>query len=153
MGGFATGGRLVQPHLVTNEILEALNQPVTELRVDEYPMHPSTVDIVAKAMWGVVNEGTGTAARVPGFDVAGKTGTAQVVGGQHYVKSGEYEDHAWFVGFAPYRNPEIVVAVFIEHGGHGGDAAAPVAKAVLAEYYNKRNSKTDDKVPAIAALR
>jgi penicillin-binding protein 2 len=152
MGGVASGGRLMLPRLVNSETLEAFGRPAPEPGFETYPMSQSAVDIVSKAMWGVVNEGTGTAAKVPGFDVAGKTGTAQVVGKEHYAKGTQYEDHAWFVGFAPYRNPEIVVAVFIEHGGHGGDAAAPVAKSVFEEYYKKRNADTGEKTPAIASL-
>jgi penicillin-binding protein 2 len=74
------------------------------------------------------------------------------VGKEHYGKASHFEDHAWFVGFAPYRNPEIVVAVFIENGGHGGDAAAPVARAVFEEYYKKRNALPNEKVPSMAAL-
>jgi penicillin-binding protein 2 len=96
-------------------------------------------------MWGVVNEGgTGTSARVEGFDVAGKTGTAQVVNKSIYKKGGENEDHAWFLGFAPYRNPEIVVAVLVEHGGHGGEAAAPIAHAVFQTYYKKKTGHFGD---------
>jgi len=104
-------------------------------------------------MWGVVNEpgGTGGNARIQGFDVAGKTGTAQVVGKQSYSKEEDREDNAWFVGFAPYRNPEIVVAVFIEHGGHGGSAAAPVAHAILDAYYKKKTGHSDDETLATIA--
>ena len=93
---------------------------------------PDTLKFVREALWGVVNspEGTGRRGRVPGMDVAGKTGTAQVVergrGG-----SRRFSDHAWFVAFAPKDEPEIVVAVVIEHGGHGGAAAAPVVQKFL----------------------
>jgi penicillin-binding protein 2 len=151
MGGLASGGRLKQPHLVKPEEIKKLGFPAPVLRSEEYPMHEATVDIVARAMWGVVNEaGTGTKAQVAGFDVAGKTGTAQVVGRQGGLKGEEYDDHAWFVGFAPYRNPEIVVAVFIENGGHGGTAAAPVAHAVFDTYYKKRSGQTVAPVDNIA---
>jgi penicillin-binding protein 2 len=155
MGGLASGGRLKQPHMIQPERLRALGYEVTDVPTEEYPVHPETVDIVTKAMWGVVNEGgTGTKARVEGFDVAGKTGTAQVVGKQSYNKSSEEtEDNAWFVGFAPYRNPEIVVAVFVEHGGHGGDAAAPVAHAIFETYYKKKTGQFDEeKVAKIVGL-
>jgi len=155
MGGLASGGRLKQPHLIQPERLRALGFEVTDVQSEEYPVHPETVDIVTRAMWGVVNEsGTGTRARVEGFDVAGKTGTAQVVGKQSYNKGAEEtEDNAWFVGYAPYRNPEIVVAIFIEHGGHGGDAAAPVAHAILDAYYKKKTGHFDGEgVTAIVGL-
>jgi penicillin-binding protein 2 len=75
--------------------------------------------------------------------VAGKTGTAQVVRLKRGPKSEKEEetpykhrDHAWFVGYAPYENPEIAVAVIVEHGGHGGSAAAPIVRKII-ETYNK----------------
>src|SRR5438309_10004536 len=118
MGGLAMGGRLKQPHLVNPQELAKIGFPGGRVLEEEYPIHEETVDIVTKAMWGVVNEGgTGVRARIEGFDVAGKTGTAQVVGKQSGLKGKDFKDNAWFVGFAPYRNPEIVVAAFVEHGG------------------------------------
>jgi penicillin-binding protein 2 len=145
MGGLASGGRLKTPHLVSPEKLRALGMEVPDVHTEEYPLHQSTVDIVTKAMWGVVNEasGTGGSARVQGFDVAGKTGTAQVVNKQFYGQGENSEDHAWFVGVAPYRNPELAVAIFIEHGGHGGEAAAPVAHAIFDAYYKKKTGNFD----------
>jgi penicillin-binding protein 2 len=141
MGGLATGGRLIQPHLVDPDKLKKEGFAAQKLHKDDYEIRAATVDILARGMLGVVNEGTGTAAKVPGFDVAGKTGTAQVVGRQAYGRSDEFEDNAWFVGFAPYRNPEIVVAAFIEHGGHGGVAAAPIAHAIFETYYKKKTGQ------------
>jgi penicillin-binding protein 2 len=91
-------------------------------------------------MWGVVHEwGTGYRAKIQGFDICGKTGTAQVVGASVGVKNEEelpleQRDHAWFVGFAPAPNPEVVFAILVEHGGHGGEAAVPIAKAVFEAY-------------------
>jgi penicillin-binding protein 2 len=73
--------------------------------------------------------------------VGGKTGTAQVVRLKQYIHLKEedipykYRDHALFICFAPAENPEIVVAVVVEHGLHGGSAAAPVARAVLEKYF------------------
>jgi penicillin-binding protein 2 len=152
MGGLATGGRLRQPHLVNPDGVRKLGFNVADLKQLDYPIHQSTVDIISKGMWGVVNEGgTATVARIEGFDVAGKTGTAQVVGNGAGLKGKEYEDHAWFVGFAPYRNPEIVVGAFIENGGFGGVAAAPVARAVMDTYYKKKMGQfTDGQVTKIA---
>jgi penicillin-binding protein 2 len=82
--------------------------------------------------------------------VAGKTGTAQVVGKQSGLSGKEFKDNAWFVSFAPYRNPEIVVAAFIENGGWGAEAAAPVAHAVLETYYKKKIGQFDGKLNTIA---
>ena len=155
MGGLASGGRLKQPHLVNPEELKKTGSRARELRSEQYPMHEASVDLVARAMWGVVNEGgTGTRARIDGFDVAGKTGTAQVIGRGAQARGEDYEDHAWFVGFAPSRNPEIVVAVFIENGGHGGEAAAPVAHAILETYYKKKTGEFEsDLVNKIAQVK
>ena len=142
MGGLASGGRLIQPHLVDPKFLAENNFVAPKLKFNEYHVSATTVDYVTKGMWGVVNEGgTGTRAAVKGFDVAGKTGTAQVVNKKSYGKDESFEDHAWFVGFAPYRNPEIVVAAFVEHGGHGGTTAAPVAHAIFDTYYKKKTGQ------------
>ena len=153
MGGLTTGGRLKQPHFVKPEQLKKLSLPANEIVEEDYPIHQSTVDIVRTAMWGVVNEqgGTGFRARIEGFDVAGKTGTAQVVGKQANLKGQAYKDNSWFVGFAPSRNPEIVVAAFIENGGWGAEAAAPVAHAVLETYYKKKLGQFDGKVTTVAS--
>jgi penicillin-binding protein 2 len=139
MGGLTSGGRLKQPHLVTPESLRKAGFKANDIYVEEYPIQEETVDIVTSAMWGVVNVtgGTGSKARVVGFDVAGKTGTAQVVGRESNL-SRDFKDNAWFVGFAPYRNPEIVVAAMVENVGHGGTYAAPIAHAVLETYYQKK---------------
>lgn len=145
IGGLATGGHLKQPRLVEPEQLRKLGFESPDVKTEDYAIQEDTVATVRKAMWGVVNDGgTGKDARVVGFDVAGKTGTAQVVSAKSYKKGGENEDHAWFLGFAPYQNPEITIAVLIEHGGHGGEAAAPVAKAVLETYYKKKTSHSND---------
>ena len=122
-----------------------------EVLEEDYPIQESTVEIVTKAMWGVVNEGgTGINAKIEGFDVAGKTGTAQVASKQANLKGKEYKDNAWFVGFAPYRSPEIVVAAFTENGGWGAEAAAPVARAVLETYYKKKTGQFEKKPTTIA---
>lgn len=91
---------------------------------------------VKQGLYAVVNDagGTGSAARVEGLKVAGKTGTSQVVRlGEDRKKrmSYEYQDHALFTAFAPYDKPEVAVAVIIEHGGGGGKAAAPIAGRIL----------------------
>ena len=92
----------------------------------------------------MVNEkrGTGKAARLKEITVAGKTGTAQVVRLSKFRHTKEdeipykYRDHAWFVCYAPAEDPEIAVAVIVEHGGHGGSTAGPIAKTVLSRYFN-----------------
>ncbi len=83
-------------------------------------------DIVREGMHQVVNGGTGWQARVPGIDMAGKTGTAQNPHG---------EAHAWFMGFAPYEHPQVAIAVVVENGGGGGAVAAPIARLFLEKYF------------------
>jgi penicillin-binding protein 2 len=92
--------------------------------------------------------GTGGAARSTVVSVAGKTGTAQVVEMKAaYLKSEQLSyfnrDHAWFVAYAPIENPQIAIAVLIEHGGHGGEAAAPMAKKVFEKYIEMKNQPKD----------
>jgi penicillin-binding protein 2 len=92
-------------------------------------------------MWAVVNEPGGTAfgSRIPGIEAGGKTGTVQVAGRDSVARAGVdrhlLEDHAWFTAFAPIEDPKIVVVVFVEHGGHGSTAAAPIARRLLARYF------------------
>ena len=89
-----------------------------------------------------------------GFEVAGKTGTAQVVRKEIYDSNREeLEDHAWFIGFAPFDDPQIAVGVFVENGGHGGAAAAPVAQAVMQVYFEKKEGRfTDNRIGDLARL-
>jgi penicillin-binding protein 2 len=119
--------------------------PAAEVR-GRVPVKREHLELVRAALEGVVESprGTGARVRVPGVRVAGKTGTAQVVGLKHteHLDEGdiafELRDHAWFVGFAPANAPEIAVAAIVEHGGHGGSAAGPIVQAVLARYFEKR---------------
>ncbi|UCF37945.1 MAG: penicillin-binding protein 2 [Acidobacteriota bacterium] len=99
--------------------------------------------LIRDAMWSVVNEGgTGSGARVAGFDVCGKTGTAQTISNRTRERLSEeeqqkYVPNAWFVGFAPRDNPELVVAVIVQRGGSGGASAAPLAGRLFSAYYEK----------------
>ena len=134
-GGIASGGVFARPRLLLDP-----DKPPTLKRV---PLQPETVAFITDALWGVVNEnGTGTSARLENIDVAGKTGTAQLVGYDTLKRlgrgtTGRLVDNAWFVGLAPRRNPEIVVAVLLEHGQHGA-SAAPIAREVIRAYYEKK---------------
>jgi len=93
-------------------------------------------DVVVKAMWSVVNEaGTATGIKMAGFDIAGKTGTAQVVS---LGKEGsEHKDHSWFVSYAPAFKPEISVVAMIENAGLGSRFGAPSVRAIYDVYYQK----------------
>ncbi|MFQ5776926.1 MAG: penicillin-binding protein 2 [Terriglobia bacterium] len=133
VGGLASGGVFARPRL----LLEEEKEPV----IERVPLRPETVTALTEGLWGVVNEdGTGKLARLPGLDVGGKTGTAQLVGLDRATQrqpGRTLKDNAWFVGLAPHRNPEIVVAVLLEHGEHGA-AAAPLARAVIQAYYESK---------------
>lgn len=146
-GAIANGGTLYQPRLVLKRRRPDGSVEETQPKASgTVPVKPENLALVRKALFGVVDEqgGTGGKARVPGVAVAGKTGTAQVVRLEHFdgVKESripiKYRDHAWFVSFAPAEDAEIVVAVLAEHGGHGGSAAAPLAREVLARYFEKK---------------
>jgi penicillin-binding protein 2 len=135
----ANGGKLWLPQIVERvespdgQTLEEFAPRVRR----EISVAPETLAIVRQALVGVVNESKGTAYknRSKEIEVAGKTGTAQVHG--RHTELGGYEagDHAWFVGFAPAGRPRIAVAVLVEHGGHGGDVAAPVAMEIIDKYF------------------
>jgi penicillin-binding protein 2 len=102
----------------------------------------------------VVAEKTGTAykERIPGLDLAGKTGTAQV---SHVTPRGVdpdkvwyfNRDHAWFAGYAPTKSPEISIVVIIEHGGGGGKNAAPVAMRVVRDWEKLKEKRVSAQVP------
>ncbi len=129
----ANGGDILKPQILAGqpaEIIHHVNIRRQDLRR------------IQQAMRGVVTEAHGTARRTlshAAWSAAGKTGTAQVIKmSQHdHKKLSRTEllrrnrDHAWFMGYAPYKNPQIAIAVFVEHGGHGGSAAGPVAAAVI----------------------
>lgn len=111
-------------------------------------------------MWGVVNEGgTGWRARVPNVEACGKTGTAQVVSRSSVAHMPESERpdhlraHAWFVGYAPKVNPEIAVAVLVEHGGGGGLAAAPIAGAIFLAYFAEKSKRKAKGVQQASLVR
>jgi len=122
----ANGGRLMTPHL-TDHIVDRDGRTVQRITPTLYSqaMKPSTAQAVAGMMAQVVKEGTGTAAALQGIQVAGKTGTAEIVPGQNI-------NQVWFIAFAPVNNPRVAIAVTIERsGGQGGTVAAPVAKQVM----------------------
>jgi penicillin-binding protein 2 len=136
LSGLIEGGQLPTPHL-----FYASQDPRTGERLRYKPetktgiaLSPEKTAIVKNGMWAVMNEPGGTAflSRVSAVDAGGKTGTAQVVGRESGLTAkGKYEDHAWFIGFAPVENPQMVVVVFVENGGHGSSAAAPLAKQLF----------------------
>jgi penicillin-binding protein 2 len=143
IGGIAAGGVFRYPHVVFRDQLRALGIEAEYESTRKFPLDEATVDVLAKGMWGVVNEGgTGARARYPGLDIAGKTGTAQVVSMALQESSGkkEYMSNAWFVAFAPSTNPEIVVAALVMHGKSSA-VAVPIARDVIRTYFDKKLSR------------
>ena len=107
------------------------------------PIHQEVVD----GMWSVVNAGgTGARIRMDGFDIAGKTGTAQVVAlGKD---TGKNKDHSWFVSYAPAYKPEIAMVALIENSGFGGTHAAPAVRGIYDVYYRKtRHQEPPNQLP------
>ena len=116
------------------------------------PMTPEQEKVMVDGMWGVV-QGGGTAGsiRIPGFDIAGKTGTAQVASLGKDV--GGKKDHAWFVSFAPAYKPEIAVIALIENSGFGGSHAAPAVKGVYQAYIAKHHPELQNAIPDANAAK
>jgi penicillin-binding protein 2 len=158
----ANGGALYRPHLV-KQVESPEGKIVASFspeKTGELPVNRQNIDLINKALWGVVNEpgGTGAILKRPQQDVCGKTGTAQVVslqrdasGRKIDVSTAETKDHALFVCFAPYANPEIVIAVVLENAGHGGSAAAPVAKKILDVFFDRKNRPQGGATPPEAS--
>lgn len=137
----ANGGMLLKPQIV-EEVISPQGKTLFEYNPQEngrLPVEKRIMDIIRDALVGVVNEphGTGKASKLDRMVVAGKTGTSQVVAqgsqGGKYLRA-DQKDHAWFTSYAPAEKPEVVVTVFVEHGGMGGEAAAPIAKQILEAY-------------------
>ncbi len=139
MAAVANGGKVFQPHVVRYVDRVQTDGKYKRFAVPSRVLHevelaPAALKAVREGLWEVVNQegGTGGNARVEGLDISGKTGTVQVIAQHGWVKAEslpfKYRDHAWFASFAPLNNPQMVVVVFIEHGGHGGADAAPLAK-------------------------
>jgi len=152
MAVVANGGTLYRPWFVRK--VESLDGAVIREygpeRIRTLDVKESTWKHVRNALLEVVSSpsGTGGRARSSLVQIAGKTGTAQVAEMRGaYVKSEQLSylirDHAWFVAYAPADNPEIAVAVLVEHGGHGGAAAAPLAKLVIEKYVSLKDRPGD----------
>jgi len=138
IGGIASGGDFKQPHLIKDA------QNVGEKHVD---LAESTVEQVTQGMYGVINEagGTGNSVKLQGIEFCGKSGTAQMMSysAASRLGLGKGKNDGWFVGYAPRRNPEIVVAAVVEDTSeHGGTAAGPVVRDIVKAYYDKKEKKS-----------
>jgi len=145
----ANGGKVFQPHVVRYVDRVQKDGAYKRFRVPSRVIHevtlaPAANRAVKDGLWKVVNEegGTGGNARIEGLDISGKTGTVQVIAQHGWVKAEglpfKYRDHAWFASFATLNSPQMVVVVFIEHGGHGGTDAAPLAKLLYESRFKEK---------------
>ena len=109
-------------------------------------LQPNFVKSIQDSLASVVSDGTARRANSRLVTIAGKTGTSQVIALRSDDKEKEtpkeFRDHAWFVSYAPFENPQIAVAVLSEHSGHGGSAAAPLARQLIEAFIKKRSDKT-----------
>ncbi len=140
----ANGGTRYKPI-----ILEAIKTPDGRILhqsqsqvIGKVPVSESNLELVKAGLWAVLNSDRGTArgSRLADIEISGKTGTSQVISRKKNDTRPEEErpahlrPHAWFVAYAPSENPEIAVAVLVEHGEHGSSAAAPVARELIKTY-------------------
>ena len=149
LSGIASGGALKRPHVVFPDEVPAEMESAVQAT---YPgsgdktiqLSTDNWETITDAMAQTMISGTAHAADLEGIDFAGKTGTAQIVSHSAGAKSlgtGNERANAWFVGMTPRRNPDIVVAVLVEHGGWGADAAAPVASQVINAFVSKQRKR------------
>ncbi|MCH8345903.1 MAG: penicillin-binding protein 2 [Chloroflexi bacterium] len=133
VSAIGNGGNVVRPHLLREvqdshgNVLQRFEKDVRNI----VPVEPEYLQIVKDAMHESVTRGVAQGAAVPGLEVAGKTGTAEF----GPARPGSQETHGWFVGFAPYDEPEIAVVVFLQRGVGGSDAA-PAGSKILDYYFN-----------------
>jgi len=141
----ANNGKSFEPHFVKGYFDEELNELIRYKFIERaVNIEKKHFDVVKEGMFKVVNgKGTATHIRSEEFEICGKTGTAQNPHG---------EDHALFVGFAPYDNPQIAFAIVVENVGFGGTHAAPIAKKIVETYLNKlkkNKSKIDESITQV----
>ena len=132
----ASGGKLIRPHFLKD---------ATGFKTASFPLSDDTVKQLTDAMWGVVNEPDGTTSgtvKLENVDFAGKTGTAQTESFALQAKLGKHlKENGWFIGLAPRRDPEIVVAALVQGAGWGS-SVAPIVRDIVKAYYDKKNGHT-----------
>jgi penicillin-binding protein 2 len=152
LGGIASGGALKRPHVVFSdevptEMLQTIRESYPGSGDATIPLRADNWQLITDAMATTTTTGTAAAVHLEGIDFAGKTGTAQVVShsaGATSLGKGAERANAWFVGMAPRRNPDIVVAVLCEHGGWGAEASAPVAAKVINAFVTKQRKRDNN---------
>jgi penicillin-binding protein 2 len=155
MATLANGGTRLVPHLVKTvdegKGWEPVPPPPSPFK--PFLFKPGTISAIHDGLWMAVNEaGTAGRARIPGRDVAGKTGTAQVISIQGKQRAGhtdkDLRDHGWFVFMVPRDNPELAGALFVEHAEHGY-LAAPIARHVIETYYAEKEGRPLPTLPLV----
>ncbi|MGH9687522.1 MAG: penicillin-binding protein 2 [Candidatus Acidiferrales bacterium] len=135
IAGVASGGNLVQPHLLKDD---------SNVKITRFPLSQNTVDQVTSGMYGVVNEPDGTtyeSVKLKDIEFCGKTGTAQTESYELQHRLGIHlKENGWFVGYAPRENPEIVVAALVQKGVWGSNVA-PIVRDVVKAYYDEKNGQ------------
>lgn len=156
VAGLANGGYMYTPHLLYRGApggdREGKQHPEAKFEDKNkftVPMDAEIHEIVLKGMWSAVNAGgTAGAAAIEGFDVCGKTGTAQVASKD---KAGaKNKDHAWFISFAPRDKPEICSVILTENAGMGGRQSAPRAKIIYEDYYRRTRGLAEETKAEVA---
>ncbi len=144
----ANSGNIVTPFLVDKIVTTQTTSPGPETQQKTIPLKSNNINTIVAAMVNVVHSAHGTAKGINNdisYQIAGKTGTAQVMGIKQNARYNEnnidfkFRDHALFIAFAPADDPKIAVAVVVENGGHGGSVAAPIAGQVIKQYLIDNN--------------
>jgi penicillin-binding protein 2 len=142
MASIANGGTLYQPQIV-QQVMDPSGKvlkPFQPKIIRKLPISDATMQLIQHSLFDVVDHGTAVQSKIPGFNYAGKTGTAEfcddvaVKTGVCYNGIKYLPSHAWFVAYAPYEQPQIAIAVYIWNGGQGSGVAAPVAQRIIANY-------------------
>jgi penicillin-binding protein 2 len=153
MATLANGRMRIVPHLVKavddGQGWRPVEPPNSPFR--PFTFKPTTVSAIHDGLWMAVNAaGTGGRARIPGRDVSGKTGTAQVISiqGRERARGStrDLRDHGWFVFMVPRDNPELAGVIFAEHSEHGY-LAAPIARHVIETYYAEKEGRPLPQLP------
>ena len=158
----ANNGVVMKPHLVkmTEDPQTRKHELTVPKESGRIPLKQENIDIIKRAMVGVMTDPSGTGYRVfhdAPYMAGGKTGTAQVVGlkkGEKYdaKKTAERQrDHSLFIAFAPADNPKIAMAIIVENGGFGSEAAAPIVRKALDYYLLGKRPVDKDKTPPVKA--
>jgi penicillin-binding protein 2 len=158
IGGIASGGVLHRPHLVfpdevPQDELEAIHETFPGSGEKTVPLSAENWQIITDAMAETTVTGTAAASHLEGIDFAGKTGTAQVMSHTALARSGgghRTVPNAWFVGMAPRRNPDIVVAVLWENGDWGANSAKLGAQIINAYVTKQRRKDNNIKIAEVA---